>query len=199
MSNMSLSLINGQTTESGKPPPFRATPCGTEEYTSPIRDADWSTQPRTVFLTPTPCATSYRGFSAQPSPFPDATLVTLSVAKYKYRLCPRLFTAHSLSRFVVVVVVVVVVVAVVVVVVIVLVVVVVVLVVVVVVLVVVVVVVVVVLVDIVVVLTLTRIIKSVGVTGQAPVALELRNPPGIKHIHTKGVTEKFGGYKTEVK
>ena len=42
---------------------------------------------------------------------------------------------------------------------------------------------------VVVVLTLTRIIKSV-VTGQAPVTLELRNPPGKTHT-TQGGTRIY--------
>ena len=50
-----------------------------------------------LFLTPTHCGTSYRGLSAWPSPFPDATRNAFCrKIHHADRRCPRLFTAHSL-------------------------------------------------------------------------------------------------------
>ena len=44
-------------------------------------------------MTPSPCGTSYRGFSARPSPFPDATHNAFCrKIHHADRLCPRLFT-----------------------------------------------------------------------------------------------------------
>ena len=55
-------------------------------------------------LTPTLCGTSYRGFSARSSPFPDATHnVFCRKLYYADRLCPRLFTtlySHSISHLI---------------------------------------------------------------------------------------------------
>ena len=77
----------------------RAVQQNTPRFLAPIRDPDWINSASYRFLTPTPCGTSHRGFSARPSSLSDMTRTAFCRKIYHAdRLCPRLFAPRSLSN-----------------------------------------------------------------------------------------------------